>query len=123
MEKLIMLYVHFNFITNYFNSNFSFINIIALIAALSSMIAFIPQSWKVIKFKNTKGISLLTFIFYNIANLLWICWAVIDWFINGDLWISDLIIIIPNFICILSTSFIIYIKVKNIIFLRKNIES
>lgn len=105
----------FNFITNYFNSNFSFINIIALIAALSSMVAFIPQSWKIIKFKNTKGISLLTFIFYNITNFLWICWAVIDWLINRDLWISDLIIIIPNFICILSTSFIIYIKVKNIL--------
>lgn len=81
-----------------------FINVIGLLAALLSTIAMVPQVIKIYKTKNTKGLSLMTFVILSSAIFLW--------FIYGLL-ISAFPIIIGNGIGFILTIFIVVMKIKH----------
>lgn len=96
-------------------------HIIGWLAATMSIISFLPQSIKVIKTRTTKGISLGMFSIYILANLSWMLWAILSIIKlpdNNEYWngiFSNLTVIIPNFLCTVITSLIVFMKMKNIL--------
>ncbi|MFA4916001.1 MAG: SemiSWEET transporter [Syntrophales bacterium] len=79
-------------------------HIIGLLAALLATIAMAPQAAKIYKTKNTKDLSLMTFVMLSCALCLW--------FIYGLL-ISAFPIIIGNAIGFILTTFIVIMKIKH----------
>ncbi len=96
-------------------------HIIGWIAGALSICAFLPQSLKVFKTRNTKGISLWMYVFYCCANCSWILWGIISVTNNigtsnfNTSLFSNLTVILPNWIATLITLVIVYIKIINII--------
>ncbi|MDI6776072.1 MAG: SemiSWEET transporter [Syntrophales bacterium] len=80
-----------------------FINMVGLLAALLSTISMVPQVVKIYKTKNTKDLSLMTFVILSSAIFLW--------FIYGLL-IRAFPIIIGNAIGFILTAFIVMMKIK-----------
>lgn len=99
------------------NTQWWIITIIGFIAGLFAVIAFLPQSLKIIKTKKTNGISLLTFILYTTANSLWLLWGVIHLSYNGasesTILMKDLVIICANTPCAIWSGIILGIKINN----------
>lgn len=78
------------------------VTIVSLFAAALSMISFLPQAWQIIKTKSTDGISTKMYL-VTVAGF--ICWLVygfmtMQWAIIGQ-----------NIICLLTSSFILAMKV------------
>ena len=80
------------------------IEIIGLLAAILTTVAFIPQVYKVIKSNSTKGISLSTYLIFIVGVGLWLVYG----FLKGS--IST---IIGNGITFFLTFIIIYYIFKN----------
>lgn len=57
------------------------IEIIGFMAAILTTIAFIPQAYKVIKSKSSKGLSLITYLIFIIGVGLWLLYG----FLKGSL--------------------------------------
>ena len=110
-----MIFLNSTTISIFSNSDKIAVHIIGWLAGSLSIIAFLPQSIKVIKTRKTKGISLMMYVIYILANIFWILWASIDaiW-VNDNILISDLTVIVPNTICTLVTLIIVVIKIHNI---------
>tara|TARA_B110000003_G_scaffold86722_1_gene88777 strand:+ start:456 stop:722 length:267 start_codon:yes stop_codon:yes gene_type:complete len=51
------------------------IELIGLLAAILTTIAFIPQVYKVIKTKSVVGLSLTTYLIFTIGVLLWLIYG------------------------------------------------
>ena len=79
------------------------IEVIGLIAACLTTSSFLPQVFKIWKFKRSDGISLSMYLFMLTGVILW--------FIYGLL-IGSISIIIANFIAALLQMIIIYYKLK-----------
>ena len=79
-------------------------HVIGSLAALLSTIAMAPQVVKVHKTKNTRDLSLMTFVVLSCAIFLW--------FIYGLL-IGALPIIIGNALGFISTVYIVMMKIKH----------
>jgi MtN3 and saliva related transmembrane protein len=79
------------------------IEVIGLIAACLTTSSFLPQVYKIWKFKNSDGISLSMYLFMLTGVILW--------FIYGLL-IGSISVIIANFIAALLQMIIIYYKLK-----------
>lgn len=77
--------------------------IIGYIAAAMGAGMFMPQVIKCWKTKQTKDISLLTFTFLAIVSLLWVVYGVL---------ISAIPIQLVNFIILILSSVIIYLKLR-----------
>lgn len=88
------------------------------VGTVVAIFAFLPQSLKTIKSRKTKGVSLITFIIYTLANTLWYVWGILDLVYNGQgntvVTLKDSIIIITNIPCALWAGIILSIKVYNI---------
>ena len=79
------------------------IEVIGLIAACLTTSSFLPQVYKIWKFKISDGISLSMYLFMLTGVILW--------FIYGLL-IGSISVIIANFIAALLQMIIIYYKLK-----------
>lgn len=100
-----------------------FIAIIGYLAGFFGVIAFIPQAIKTIKTKNTKEISLKTYIIYNLANFLFLLLAILSITLPimhpknaaiSQIIIWSITIILPYTVTMIGVSCIIFIKVQNI---------
>ena len=79
------------------------IEVIGLIAAFLTTSSFLPQVYKIWKFKSSDGISLSMYLFMLTGVILW--------FIYGLL-IGSISVIFANFIAALFQMIIIYYKLK-----------
>ena len=98
--------------------------IIGWLAGLMSVIAFMPQAIKTMKTKETRGLSLGMYSLYISANLCLILWALFD--LISSLYVGyqgantlqtilgDITVIVPNIIATITTSIIVFIKIRNI---------
>jgi len=100
-----------------------FINIIGLTAAFLAIITFAPQAWKTYKTKNTKQISLLTYIIYDLANAFFLLFGILsialpvmwpDGADSTEIIVWGLTLILPYTATIIASTIIIYYKVQNI---------
>ena len=82
------------------------IEIIGYVAAVLTTGAFLPQAIKVIKTRNTKGISLYMYIFFVLGVSLW---AVYGFLIN------DLAIILANCVTLFFALIILNFIIVNIV--------
>jgi MtN3 and saliva related transmembrane protein len=80
-----------------------YVTFLGLVAAALTVIAFFPQLMKVWKTKSTKDISIGMFSIFSSAVFLW--------FVYGIL-ISNLPVIIANFLVFVQASAILVFKVK-----------
>jgi len=79
------------------------ITILGFLAAFFTTVCQIPQAIKVIKTKNTKSISLYTYIFLTLGIGLWAVYGI---------FLKDLPIAISNSLLFGITSMILFYKIK-----------
>ena len=77
-------------------------DIIGYIAGSLSVIAIIPQLVKILKTKDSKNLSLITYTLFVVVQILWICYGI------GR---KDLQIIISNIVCMLLSIMIILLSI------------
>lgn len=99
-----------------------FIAIIGYLAGFCGVISFIPQAYKTIKSKNTKEISLITYIIYSIANGLFLLFGFLSIALpimhsqtssSTEIIIWGLTLVLPYSVNIASVLTIIFIKLQN----------
>jgi len=79
------------------------IEYIGISAAFLSTVTFIPQAFKIIKYKDVASISLFSYIIYSLANLLWLIYGVL---------ISNTPIVLCNGITFPIGILIVYLKLR-----------
>ncbi len=79
-------------------------NVIGFVAAGIGIVMFMPQAIRVWKTKDTKSISLLTFVLFDIASLLWTIYGLI---------LNAAQIILVNVVLLILNSFIVIMKIKH----------
>ncbi len=79
------------------------IEIIGLMAACFTTGSFLPQVYKIWKYKRSDGVSLSMYLFMLTGVILWIIYGLFIWSIS---------VIIANFIAAILQSIIIYYKLK-----------
>ena len=81
----------------------TFTYVLGMVAACLTTYAFLPQAIIVIKTKNTKAISLVTYIVLNIGIILWFIYGLI---------LGEIPIILANFVTFIFTLTILILKIK-----------
>jgi len=81
-----------------------YFEIIGFLAAILTTVAFFPQVIKVYKTQNTQSISLSMYIVFSIAILLWLVYG---------FYLNSLPMIIANAITLVSSIYILYMKLKH----------
>ena len=76
----------------------SWVTVIGSLAALASMVSFSPQAWKIIKSRNTDGISAAAYSITVTAFALWISYGIL---------IGDWPLIVSNGVCLVLSGFIL----------------
>jgi MtN3 and saliva related transmembrane protein len=76
-------------------------DLVGYIAAALSVMAFMPQAWKIIKTRDTKDLSTPMWILEILAFALWVGYGIAK---------SALPIVIPNVICFALSLFILVMK-------------
>jgi len=79
------------------------VQIIGIIAAILTTSSFLPQAIKVIKTKETKGISLRMYILFFLGVILWLIYGILT---------KDLPIIIANTVTVVLAGIILSMKIK-----------
>jgi MtN3 and saliva related transmembrane protein len=77
--------------------------LIGLIGAALTTFAFIPQSFKAIKTKHTKDLSLITIVMADTGVIAWLVYGIL---------ISDIPIIAANSVSILVMTTVLILKLK-----------
>lgn len=77
--------------------------IVGYVAGILTTISFLPQAIKIIKTRDTSGISLLMYFLLTIGVVLWAIYGIL---------LGKLEIIVPNLITLIFSGIILYIKVK-----------
>ncbi len=80
-----------------------FITIIGLLAATCTTVSFVPQAIKIIKVRETRDISLLTYLFLEIGIFLWLVYG---------LYLGNLPLIVANTITLIFTTIILGLKIR-----------
>jgi len=81
-----------------------YFEIIGFLAAILTTVAFFPQVIKVYKTQNTQSISLSMYIVFSIGILLWLVYG---------FHLNSLPMIIANAITLVSSIYILYMKLKH----------
>lgn len=81
----------------------NWITIIGLIAATCTTISFLPQAIKSWKTKHTKDLSLPMYLIVTIGVFLWLVYGLL---------INDLPLILANFITLMLSSSVLFLKIK-----------
>lgn len=76
---------------------------IGLVAGILTGISFIPQSIKTIRTKNTKSISLITYVLYTLGVTLWIIYGLV---------VGDIAVFLTNIVTIVPSMIILVIKLR-----------
>ncbi len=79
------------------------VTIIGLVAATCTTVSFIPQAVKIIKMKETRDISLLTYLLLEAGIFLWLVYGI---------FLGNLPIILANAITLLITTTVLLLKLK-----------
>ena len=80
------------------------ITILGLVAATCTTVAFIPQALQTIKTKNTKDLSLPTYVLLMIGIVLWLTYGCL---------VQDLPIIVANAVTFFFIGTILVLKIKH----------
>lgn len=83
---------------------FNSLTILGLVAAACTTISFIPQALKTIKTKNTKDLSLSTYILLTIGLTLWLIYGFL---------VKDLPLIVANGVTSIFIVTILVMKIKH----------
>ncbi len=83
---------------------FNAVTILGLIAAACTTIAFIPQALKTIRTRNTKDLSLTTYILLVVGIVLWLIYGFL---------MKDLPVIIANAVTFFFIGTILVLKIKH----------
>ena len=81
-----------------------YFEIIGFLAAILTTVAFFPQVIKVYKTQNTQSISLSMYIVFSMCILLWLVYG---------FYLNSLPMIIANAITLVSSIYILYMKLKH----------
>jgi MtN3 and saliva related transmembrane protein len=81
----------------------NFINLIGLTAAFGTTFSFLPQAIKIIKTKNTEGISLSMYLMFTAGVFLWLIYG----YMKGDM-----PVMIANGITLILATIILFLKMK-----------
>ncbi len=79
------------------------ITAIGLVAAVFTTISFLPQAIRIIKLKETRDISLWTYILLEGGIVLWLIYGIM---------LGKMPIILANAITLFFTSVILFLKIK-----------
>lgn len=77
--------------------------LLGYIAGICTAIVFLPQSIETVRTKNVEGLSLLTYIIYNIGMLSWILYGV---------YLHSVQMIVFNSISFIFSSIILYMILR-----------
>ena len=78
--------------------------LLGYIAGICTAVVFLPQSIQTVKTKNVQGLSLLTYVIYNIGMLSWILYGV---------YLHSIQMIIFNSISFVFASIILYMIIQD----------
>ena len=78
--------------------------VLGLVAATCTTVAFIPQAIQTIKTRNTKDLSLPTYILLVIGIILWLTYGIL---------VQDLPVIIANAVTFFFIGTILVLKIKH----------
>lgn len=78
--------------------------IVGFIAGICTAIVFLPQSIQTVRLKSTKGLSLTSYVIYNIGM---ICWITYGWYM------SSIQMIVFNSISLIFSAIILYMIIKD----------
>jgi len=78
------------------------VTIVGFLAALASTISFSPQAWKIIKSRDTEGISAVSYAITTAAFALWLAYGIM---------LGRWPLILSNGICFLLAAFILAMTV------------
>jgi MtN3 and saliva related transmembrane protein len=79
------------------------ITAIGTVAAICTTASFLPQAIKIIKLKETRDISLLTYLLLEVGILMWLVYGVM---------IGEMPIILANAVTLIFTTVILFLKIK-----------
>ena len=77
--------------------------IIGLLAAVFTTVSFVPQAVKIIKIKETRDISLMTYLLLEAGIFLWLVYGIL---------IGNLPVILANGVTLVFTTIIVVMKIK-----------
>ncbi|MCK4906216.1 MAG: SemiSWEET family sugar transporter [Spirochaetes bacterium] len=77
--------------------------VIGIVAALLTTISFIPQVVKTVKYRDTRGISLLMYMIFTIGVFLWMVYGII---------IKQWPVILANAVTTMMAGIILFYKIK-----------
>ena len=77
--------------------------IVGVLAAALTIASFLPQAWKIVKTRETKGLSTVMWALNTTGFAMWIGYGVL---------LEKLPIIVPNAICLVLAGFILAMKLK-----------
>jgi len=77
--------------------------IIGLVAAVFTTVSFVPQAVKIIKIKETRDISLMTYLLLEAGIFLWLIYGIL---------IGNLPVILANGVTLVFTTIIVVMKIK-----------
>lgn len=80
-----------------------FVTLIGYLAAICTTIAFIPQVVRIVKTKDTKGISLIMYITFTIGVLSWLIYGIC---------LNELPIVLCNAVTLVLSVTIVGFKIK-----------
>lgn len=80
-----------------------FITLIGLMAAFGTTFSFLPQAIKIIKTKNTEGISLSMYLMFTVGVFLWLIYGYMK---------NDMPVMVANGITLILASIILFLKMK-----------
>jgi MtN3 and saliva related transmembrane protein len=80
-----------------------FITLLGLLAAFGTTFSFLPQAIKIIKTKNTEGISLSMYLMFTTGVFLWLIYGYMK---------NDMPIMVANAITLILAIIILYLKMK-----------
>lgn len=78
--------------------------ILGLVAATCTTIAFVPQAYQTIKTKNTKDLSLSTYVLLVVGIIMWLTYGIL---------VMDLPIIVANAVSFFFIGTILVLKIKH----------
>ena len=81
----------------------SLITLLGLVAAICTTLSFLPQALKIIKTKETGGISLMMYVLLECGLFLWLVYGFL---------IHNLPLILANGVALLFSSIVLVLKIK-----------
>lgn len=81
----------------------SLITLLGLVAATCTTLSFLPQALKIIKTKETGGISLMMYVLLECGLFLWLVYGIL---------IKNLPLMLANGVALLFSSIVLILKIK-----------